>query len=60
MLNLHRNRLTGELSGNLSNLNSMRQFYFVSNDGLCAPLKAPLQDWLQDLEYAVGPQCPNQ
>ena len=60
ILNLQYNNLTGLLPDSLSLLKSMRQFYFVSNAGLCAPLTIPIQDWLQDLEYTGGPTCPSQ
>ncbi|MXZ10143.1 MAG: hypothetical protein F4Y79_11960 [Gemmatimonadetes bacterium] len=48
--------LMGALPLNLSRLTKLRQFYF-NNTGLCAPLDAAFQTWLQDIEDASGSNC---
>ena len=48
--------LMGALPQSLSGLTKLKQFYF-NNTGLCAPLDAAFQTWLQGIEDAAGSNC---
>ena len=48
--------LMGALPQSLSGLTKLKQFYF-HNTGLCAPLDAAFQTWLQGIEDAAGSNC---
>ncbi|MDE0552657.1 MAG: leucine-rich repeat domain-containing protein [Candidatus Poribacteria bacterium] len=48
--------LMGALPQSLTGLTKLEQFYF-NNTGLCAPLDAAFQMWLQDIAEASGSNC---
>ena len=49
--------LTGTLPHSLVGLTRLKSFGF-HNTGLCAPLDAPFQTWLQGIEDTSGSNCP--
>ena len=48
--------LMGALPQSLTRLTKLKQFYF-NNTGLCAPLDAAFQTWLQDITDVSGSNC---
>ena len=57
VLTLHANAsLTGALPQSLTNLTKLVGFDF-SNTGLCAPVDAAFQAWLQGIEQVIGSNC---
>ena len=58
-LDLRRNGLTGSIPAEFTQLHDMYRFYWIDNDGLCAPSDQEFQDWLDGVGYAVGPTCDN-
>ena len=48
--------LTGSLPQSLTNLTKLEIFHF-DGTGLCAPLDAAFQTWLQGIKNAEGPNC---
>ena len=56
-LYVSRNRLTGELTSSLTNLQRLRTFWFHENDGLCAPATSAFDNWVRGLATATGLSC---
>ena len=56
-LNLAANQLTGTLPVSLTGPTGLESFGFADNAGLCAPTDGTFQNWLQDIENVVGPNC---
>ena len=56
-LNLGGNQLSGTLPQSLTMLTKLAHFHFWGEGGLCAPLDAAFQAWLQGIEDANGPNC---
>ena len=56
-LRLEGNHLTGALPQSLVQLNHLSSFRFESNSGLCAPLNAEFQKWLNMIENVTGDIC---
>ena len=56
-LDLRQNGLTGSIPTEFTQMTAMYRFYWVDNDGLCAPTDQEFQAWLAGIGYAVGPNC---
>ena len=56
-INVSSNQLTGELPQSLTNLTLLEYFYFDNNAGLCAPVDASFQAWLQSIADFRGDIC---
>ena len=57
VLELDGNSLTGTLPMGLTNLENVERLIFGDNDGLCAPLDAKMQNWLDSIATVEGPDC---
>ena len=57
ILSLSNNQLTGTLPQSLTRLTKLETFNFGGEGGLCAPLNAAFQTWLQGIKDASGPNC---
>ncbi len=55
-LNLSNNALTDAIPQSLTGLTKLDQFSFY-HTGLCAPLNAAFQTWLQGIDEALGENC---
>ena len=55
-LGVWNNPLTGALPQSLTMLTKLENFQFWT-EGLCAPLDAAFQAWLQGIKNANGPNC---
>ncbi len=51
------NKLSGALPQSLTMLTKLENFHFWGEGGLCAPLDAIFQAWLQGIEDHHGPTC---
>ena len=51
------NQLSGAIPQSLTGLTKLESFGFGRNGGLCAPLNAAFQTWLQGIKRASGPNC---
>lgn len=56
-LSFNGNALSGALPQSLTALTELGAFVFVGNSGLCAPLDASFQAWLQAVKAFDGPNC---
>ena len=56
-LNLGGNQLSGTLPQSLTMLTKLEKFSFWSTGGLCAPLDATFQAWLQGIASTSGDNC---
>ena len=56
-LDLQENQLSGAIPQNMTGLTKLETFRFQGNGGLCAPLNAAFQTWLQGIKDASGPNC---
>ena len=56
LLTLNSNQLSGALPQNLTRLTKLERFYF-QDTGLCAPLDAAFQAWLQGIANTNGSNC---
>ena len=56
-LELGGNQLSGPLPQSLTKLMKLEKFHFGGEGGLCAPLDAAFQAWLQGIKEANGPNC---
>ncbi len=57
LLDLQENQLSGAIPQNMTGLTKLETFHFRGNGGLCAPLNAAFQTWLQGIKNATGPNC---
>ena len=51
------NRLTGQLPTTMGAMTALRSLHYRDNAGLCAPLNAAFQAWLQTINDVRGPNC---
>ena len=56
LLNLWNNQLTGELPASFTGLTNLKTLGFYNNTGLCAPVDATFQKWLQGIRVQ-GSSC---
>ena len=56
-LSLNANRLSGPLPSSLSELKLLRWLTYENNEGLCSPVDAAFQEWLESLEYVQHDVC---
>ena len=56
-LYLSGNELSGAIPQSLTGLTKLEGFIFGGNGGLCAPLNATFQTWLQGIKNTSGPNC---
>ena len=56
-LSLSFNQLTGTIPRPFANLVALERFWFLMNPGLCAADDAVIRNWLDGIEFVVGPDC---
>ena len=56
-LNIGQNNLSGALPQSLTGLTKLEKFFFGGEGGLCAPLDAAFQAWLQGIAEISGSNC---
>ena len=56
-LSLGFNQLTGTIPRIFANLVALEWFWFLMNPGLCAAEDAVIRNWLDGIEFVVGPDC---
>ncbi len=54
---LQSNNLRGEIPEDFAGLSSLSAFLFHNNSGLCAPVNAAFQSWLQGVSTVYGSSC---
>ncbi|MYE84118.1 MAG: hypothetical protein F4X36_20185 [Gammaproteobacteria bacterium] len=56
-LDVAMNELSGVLPDSFLQLESLTDFAFEDNDGLCAPDTDEFRQWLEGIEVVTGPVC---
>lgn len=56
-LNVAGNRLTSAMPPTLVSLSRLQEFYWLNNDGLCAPVEEEFDAWLDGIAVKGGDRC---